>query len=141
MYATQESTDDLLLPVLQEYEKRQSQLRLDAFYTMTHRFAKIKSKRLQAAVSTAMGRALPDEMVISEPVASAAPGHAASEDQREQPAASKTDRNVPGSGGKNQNKRTRVSNDSEDGMGGSDRDVDSPDSYGVWDPNANGFFY
>lgn len=66
--AVQESTDSLVVPVLQEYEKRQSQLRLDAFYTMTHRFAKIKSKRLQAAVSTAMGRAIPEEMVLSESV-------------------------------------------------------------------------
>lgn len=64
----QDSTDSLVVPVLQEYEKRQSQLRLDAFYTMTHRFAKIKSKRLQAAVSTAMGRAIPEEMVLSESV-------------------------------------------------------------------------
>lgn len=62
----QASTDSLLVPVLAEYEKRQSQLRLDAFYSVTHRFAKIKSKRLQAAVSSAMGRALPEEMVLSE---------------------------------------------------------------------------
>lgn len=44
---------------------------------MTHRFAKIKSKRLQAAVSTAMGREVPEEMVLSESLvasAAASPG-------------------------------------------------------------------
>lgn len=76
-HTVQDSTDSLLVPVLQEYDKRQSQLRLDAFYTMTHRFAKIKSKRLQAAVSTAMGREVPEEMVLGESLvagAAAPPG-------------------------------------------------------------------
>jgi hypothetical protein len=56
--------------VLQQYEERQNQLRLDVFWTVTHRFAKIRSKRLQAAVAAAVGRDLSDELVMaSEPVA------------------------------------------------------------------------
>lgn len=78
----QESTDSLLVPVLAEYDKRESQLRLDAFYTMTHRFAKIKSKRLQAAVSTAMGRALPEEMVLSESLVAEAAAEAGAASKR-----------------------------------------------------------
>ncbi|EOA23395.1 hypothetical protein CARUB_v10016571mg [Capsella rubella] len=43
-------TDDLLLPVLKEYEKRETQLRMEAFYSFNERFAKIRSKRINKAV-------------------------------------------------------------------------------------------
>ncbi|CAN8266105.1 unnamed protein product [Cochlearia groenlandica] len=43
-------TDDLLLPVLKEYEKRETQLRIEAFYSFSERFAKIRSKRIKKAV-------------------------------------------------------------------------------------------
>ncbi|CAH2045105.1 unnamed protein product [Thlaspi arvense] len=43
-------TDDLLLPVLKEYEKRETQLRMEAFYSFSERFAKIRSKRIKKAV-------------------------------------------------------------------------------------------
>lgn len=43
-------TDELLLPVLKEYEKRETQLRIEAFYSFNERFAKIRSKRINKAV-------------------------------------------------------------------------------------------
>lgn len=61
----QDQADTLLQPVLKQYEEKETQLRLDAFWTVTHRFAKIRSKRLQAAISTSLGRDLPQEMVIA----------------------------------------------------------------------------
>ncbi|KAL3624214.1 hypothetical protein CASFOL_033030 [Castilleja foliolosa] len=42
--------DELLLPVLKEYNKHETQLRLEAFYTFNERFAKIRSKRITKAV-------------------------------------------------------------------------------------------
>ncbi|GAB2276559.1 hypothetical protein Dimus_011279 [Dionaea muscipula] len=42
--------DELLLPVLKEYNKHETQLRLEAFYTFNERFAKIRSKRIKQAV-------------------------------------------------------------------------------------------
>jgi DNA excision repair protein ERCC-5 len=60
----QDQADTLLQPVLKQYEEKETQLRLDAFWTVTHRFAKIRSKRLQAAISTSLGRDLPQEMLM-----------------------------------------------------------------------------
>ncbi|KAL6551505.1 hypothetical protein OROGR_007659 [Orobanche gracilis] len=42
--------DQLLVQVLKEYNKRETQLRLEAFYTFNERFAKIRSKRIKKAV-------------------------------------------------------------------------------------------
>ncbi|KAF5183514.1 Flap endonuclease [Thalictrum thalictroides] len=42
--------DDLLVPVLKEYNKHETQLRLEAFYTFNERFAKIRSQRIKKAV-------------------------------------------------------------------------------------------
>ncbi|KAL5864228.1 hypothetical protein ACOSQ3_001742 [Xanthoceras sorbifolium] len=50
-----EKSDELLLPVLKEYEKRETQLRLEAFYTFNERFAKIRSKRIKKAVKGITG--------------------------------------------------------------------------------------
>ncbi|XP_044502242.1 DNA repair protein UVH3 isoform X3 [Mangifera indica] len=50
-----QKTDELLLPVLKEYEKRETQLRLEAFYTFNERFAKIRSKRIKKAVKAITG--------------------------------------------------------------------------------------
>jgi hypothetical protein len=56
--------DTLLLPVVQAYQNRQTQMQLDTFVTITHRFAKIRSKRLQAAVSEVSGAPLRDELAV-----------------------------------------------------------------------------
>ncbi|EPS64890.1 hypothetical protein M569_09888, partial [Genlisea aurea] len=42
--------DELLVPVLKEYNKHETQMRLEAFYTFNERFAKIRSKRIRKAV-------------------------------------------------------------------------------------------
>lgn len=47
--------DELLLPVLKEYNKNETQLRLEAFYTFNERFAKIRSKRIKKAVKGITG--------------------------------------------------------------------------------------
>ncbi|XP_022989203.1 DNA repair protein UVH3 isoform X3 [Cucurbita maxima] len=47
--------DELLLPVLKEYGKHETQLRLEAFYTFNERFAKIRSKRIKKAVKSITG--------------------------------------------------------------------------------------
>jgi DNA excision repair protein ERCC-5 len=43
--------DDVLKPVLTSYAERTTQLRIDQFLTHKQRFAKIRSKRLQEAVT------------------------------------------------------------------------------------------
>lgn len=48
-------SDELLLPVLKEYDRHETQLRLEAFYTFNQRFAKIRSKRIQKAVKHITG--------------------------------------------------------------------------------------
>uniref|UniRef100_A0A1J3ENI3 DNA repair protein UVH3 n=2 Tax=Noccaea caerulescens TaxID=107243 RepID=A0A1J3ENI3_NOCCA len=55
-------TDDLLLPVLKEYEKRETQLRMEAFYSFNERFAKIRSKRIKKAVK-GIGGGLSSEVI------------------------------------------------------------------------------
>ncbi|KAF8096701.1 hypothetical protein N665_0303s0025 [Sinapis alba] len=55
-------TDDVLLPVLKEYEKRETQLRMEAFYSFSERFAKIRSKRIKKAVK-GIGGGLSSEVV------------------------------------------------------------------------------
>jgi DNA excision repair protein ERCC-5 len=60
----QDQVDSLLVPVVRSYEDRQTQTRMDAFVSMTHRFAKIRSKRLQKAVAGVAGIPLGDEMVL-----------------------------------------------------------------------------
>lgn len=54
-WSTQKA-DELLLPVLKEYNKRETQLRLEAFYTFNERFAKIRSKRIKKAVRGITGK-------------------------------------------------------------------------------------
>jgi hypothetical protein len=62
----QEQVESLLIPVIRAYEDRMTQLRMDAFVTRTHRFAKIRSKRLKAAAAGALGRDLDRELVLSD---------------------------------------------------------------------------
>ncbi|KAL5582514.1 hypothetical protein UlMin_014956 [Ulmus minor] len=50
-----QKADELLLPVLKEYNKRETQLRLEAFYSFNERFAKIRSKRIKKAVKGITG--------------------------------------------------------------------------------------
>ncbi|KAA8548070.1 hypothetical protein F0562_004669 [Nyssa sinensis] len=50
-----QKADELLLPVLKEYNKHETQLRLEAFYTFNERFAKIRSKRITKAVKGITG--------------------------------------------------------------------------------------
>ncbi|CAI0455650.1 unnamed protein product [Linum tenue] len=51
-----QKSQELLLPVLKEYNKRETQLRLEAFYTFNERFAKIRSKRIKKAVKGITGK-------------------------------------------------------------------------------------
>ncbi|CAI9262941.1 unnamed protein product [Lactuca saligna] len=50
-----QKADELLQPVLKEYNKHETQLRLEAFYTFNERFAKIRSKRISKAVKGIAG--------------------------------------------------------------------------------------
>ncbi|GAV72578.1 XPG_N domain-containing protein/XPG_I domain-containing protein [Cephalotus follicularis] len=50
-----QKSDELLLPVLKEYNKHETQLRLEAFYTFNEKFAKIRSKRIKKAVKGITG--------------------------------------------------------------------------------------
>ncbi|TKY63259.1 DNA repair protein UVH3 [Spatholobus suberectus] len=53
---TGQKADELLLPVLKEYNKHETQLRLEAFYDFNERFAKIRSKRIKKAVKGITGK-------------------------------------------------------------------------------------
>uniref|UniRef100_A0A0A9DAE9 DNA-repair protein UVH3, putative n=1 Tax=Arundo donax TaxID=35708 RepID=A0A0A9DAE9_ARUDO len=55
-----EKADELLLPVLREYNKHETQLRMEAFYSFNERFAKIRSKRIQKAIKGITGKSFPD---------------------------------------------------------------------------------
>ncbi|KAJ4960439.1 hypothetical protein NE237_020349 [Protea cynaroides] len=50
-----QKTDELLVPVLKEYSKHETQLRLEAFYSFNERFAKIRSKRIKKALKGITG--------------------------------------------------------------------------------------
>ncbi|XP_065878915.1 DNA repair protein UVH3 isoform X2 [Euphorbia lathyris] len=50
-----QKSDELLSPVLKEYNKHETQLRLEAFYTFNERFAKIRSSRIKKAVKGITG--------------------------------------------------------------------------------------
>ncbi|KAI3722327.1 hypothetical protein L2E82_33360 [Cichorium intybus] len=50
-----QKADELLQPVLKEYNKHETQLRLEAFYSFNERFAKIRSKRISKAVKGIAG--------------------------------------------------------------------------------------
>lgn len=84
-----QKADELLLPVLKEYSKNETQLHLEAFYTFNERFAKIRSQRIKKAVKGITGslssklthdfekkkrnshrRSEPEEMVHSEKISS-----------------------------------------------------------------------
>lgn len=56
--------DELLSPVLKAYEQRSSQLTMDQFLSFNQRFAKIRSKRLQKAVTAITGGAPDQEMWV-----------------------------------------------------------------------------
>ncbi|KAB1211737.1 DNA repair protein UVH3 [Morella rubra] len=51
-----QKVDELLVPVLKEYDKHETQLRLEAFYTFNERFAKIRSKRIKKALKGVTGQ-------------------------------------------------------------------------------------
>ncbi|MED6197253.1 hypothetical protein PIB30_054994 [Stylosanthes scabra] len=53
---TSQKSDELLVPVLKEYNKHETQLRLEAFYSFNERFAKIRSKRITKAVKGITGK-------------------------------------------------------------------------------------
>ncbi|KAL6867323.1 hypothetical protein ACP4OV_015347 [Aristida adscensionis] len=55
-----DKADELLLPVLREYNKHETQLRMEAFYSFNERFAKIRSKRIKKAIKGITGKAFPD---------------------------------------------------------------------------------
>ncbi|WVZ55906.1 hypothetical protein U9M48_006507 [Paspalum notatum var. saurae] len=54
-----EKADELLLPVLREYNKHETQLRMEAFYSFNERFAKIRSKRIKKAIKGITGKSFP----------------------------------------------------------------------------------
>ncbi|XP_031479392.1 DNA repair protein UVH3 [Nymphaea colorata] len=60
-----QKADELLLPVLKEYNRHETQLRLEAFYTFNERFAKIRSQRIQKAVKGLTGKRSSHLMVDS----------------------------------------------------------------------------
>ncbi|KAL9230568.1 hypothetical protein vseg_005905 [Gypsophila vaccaria] len=51
-----QKADELLLPVLKEYNKHETQLRLEAFYSFNEKFANIRSKRIRQAVKGITGK-------------------------------------------------------------------------------------
>ncbi|KAL5679512.1 hypothetical protein ACJX0J_005897, partial [Zea mays] len=55
-----EKADELLLPVLREYNKHETQLRMEAFYSFNERFAKIRSKRIKKAIKGITGKSFLD---------------------------------------------------------------------------------
>ncbi|KAK8928198.1 DNA repair protein UVH3 [Platanthera zijinensis] len=50
-----QKADELLVPVLKEYNKHETQLRMEAFYSFNERFAKIRSQRIKKAVKGIAG--------------------------------------------------------------------------------------
>ncbi|XP_062210269.1 DNA repair protein UVH3 [Phragmites australis] len=55
-----EKADELFLPVLREYNKHETQLRMEAFYSFNERFAKIRSQRIKKAIKGITGKSFPD---------------------------------------------------------------------------------
>ncbi|BFI28307.1 DNA excision repair protein ERCC-5 [Marchantia polymorpha subsp. ruderalis] len=51
-----DKADELLLPVLKEHDRRETQTRMDSYYHFSQRFAKIRSRRIQKAVTGITGR-------------------------------------------------------------------------------------
>ncbi|XP_047329850.1 DNA repair protein UVH3 [Impatiens glandulifera] len=51
-----QKADELLLPVFKEYNKHETQLRMEAFYSFNEKFAKIRSKRIKNAVKGIVGK-------------------------------------------------------------------------------------
>ncbi|KQK23032.1 DNA repair protein UVH3 isoform X1 [Brachypodium distachyon] len=70
-----EKADELLLPVLREYNKHETQLRMEAFYSFNERFAKIRSKRIKKAIKGITGKTFSetDELDHDSPSTSEAP--------------------------------------------------------------------
>lgn len=70
---TNQKADELLVPVLKEYNKHETQLRLEAFYTFNERFAKIRSQRIKKALKGMTGNLSPgltDDLVKEAPSSS-----------------------------------------------------------------------
>ncbi|CAM0871652.1 unnamed protein product [Alopecurus aequalis] len=61
-----DKADELLLPVLKEYNKHETQLRMEAFYSFNERFAKIRSKRVQKAIKGITGKAFSETDELNE---------------------------------------------------------------------------
>lgn len=55
-----EKTSELLDPVLKAFDERLAQRRIDEYLSLSQRFAKFRSKRLQLAVERITGNAIPD---------------------------------------------------------------------------------
>uniref|UniRef100_J3LL61 DNA repair protein UVH3 n=2 Tax=Oryza brachyantha TaxID=4533 RepID=J3LL61_ORYBR len=53
---SKEKADELLIPVLREYNKHETQLRMESFYSFNERFAKIRSKRIKKAIKGITGK-------------------------------------------------------------------------------------
>ncbi|XP_073261818.1 DNA repair protein UVH3 isoform X3 [Populus alba] len=94
-----QKSDELLLPVLKEYNKHETQLRLEAFYSFNERFAKIRSKRIKKAVKGITGNQYSDMMDDPvEEVSKSRTGNLSgkSGDNEPQTHSKRTARNAPG---------------------------------------------
>ncbi|WOL06745.1 DNA repair protein UVH3 isoform X1 [Canna indica] len=73
---TNQKADELLVPVLKEYNKHETQLRLEAFYTFNERFAKIRSQRIKQAlkgITGTLSSELADDLVKDGPISNKEP--------------------------------------------------------------------
>ncbi|TVU48015.1 hypothetical protein EJB05_07634 [Eragrostis curvula] len=115
-----EKADELLLPVLREYNKHETQLRMEAFYSFNERFAKIRSKRIKKAIKGITGKSFRD----------------ADEPEQDNPSTSKTTKNkeatsstgARGRGKRNNNAGVRNMESQENNKIGSQDDSIAGDS-------------
>ncbi|GBG67011.1 hypothetical protein CBR_g74695 [Chara braunii] len=62
-----EKADEVLLPVMKAVDSRQTQLRIDSFFSFNERFAKFRSKRIHKAVAQITGKSNP-EIALDHPL-------------------------------------------------------------------------
>ncbi|CAN6321023.1 unnamed protein product [Urochloa humidicola] len=109
-----EKADELLLPVLREYNKHETQLRMEAFYSFNERFAKIRSKRIKKAIKGITGKSFPDT----------------DEPEKDNPSTSKTTKKKDPSSSSRGRGRGKKNDSSEI------RNMESPEDKETGDPNS-----
>ncbi|KAG8073932.1 hypothetical protein GUJ93_ZPchr0006g42684 [Zizania palustris] len=110
---SKEKSDELFIPVLREYNKHETQLRMEAFYSFNERFAKIRSKRIKKAIKGITGKSFleTDEL------------------DQDNPSTSNTSKKIERSSsgrGRIKGKRTK---DVPGNMGSQDNKIGHPDSF------------